>query len=84
MRIRLSEARRIFTMEIQDDGRGITKAQMSHPSSIGLLGMREAVEPLGGTITVTGQRGKGTQVVVRFPLRTPVRRKTRAASGRAS
>ena len=83
VRIRLSEARRMFTMEIQDDGRGITKAQMSHASSIGLLGMREAVEPLGGTIAVTGQRGKGTRVVVRFPLRTPVRRKIRAA-GRAS
>ena len=83
VRIRLSEARRTFTMEIQDDGRGITKAEMSRASSIGLLSMREAVEPLGGAITVTGRRGRGTQVVVRFPLRAPAR-KSRAANGRAS
>ena len=84
VRIRLSEARKIFTMEIQDNGRGITRAQMSHANSIGLLGMRESVEPLGGTITVTGLRGRGTHVIVRFPLQTPARRKSRPAPGRAS
>ncbi len=84
VRIRLSEARRIFTMAIQDNGRGITKAQAGDASSIGLLGMRETVEPLGGSISVTGQRGKGTQVVVRFPLRAPARRKSRVAQGRTS
>jgi signal transduction histidine kinase len=69
VRIRMSEARGAFTMEIQDNGRGISKTQIKGASSIGLLGMREAVEPLGGTLSVTGHRGRGTRVVVRFPLR---------------
>jgi signal transduction histidine kinase len=84
VRVRLSEARGSFTMDINDNGRGITKAQIKHPSSIGLLGMREAVEPFGGTIVVTGRRGHGTRVVVRFPLRTPGPRGMRVVRGRAS
>jgi signal transduction histidine kinase len=58
----------MFTMDIQDNGRGITKKQINDVSSIGLLGMREAVEPLGGTLSISGRRGRGTRVVVRFRL----------------
>jgi signal transduction histidine kinase len=83
VRIRLGESRGVFTMDIHDNGRGITKTQINDVSSIGLLGMREAVEPLGGTLSVSGRRGRGTQVVVRFPLvHTAARR--RRANGRSS
>ena len=85
VRIRLSEARGIFTMDIQDNGRGITKMQVNDVSSIGLLSMREAVEPLGGTLSIAGRRGRGTRVVVRFPLPNASRRaKTKPAAGRSS
>ncbi len=69
VRVRLSESRGAFSMVIQDNGRGISRAEVAAPSSFGLLGMREAVEPLGGTLAITGHRGRGTRVVVRFPLR---------------
>jgi signal transduction histidine kinase len=68
VRIHLREARGTFTMDVHDNGRGITKAQTTSPSAIGLLGMREAVQPHGGTISITGRKGRGTRVVVRFPL----------------
>jgi signal transduction histidine kinase len=68
VRIHLREARGAFTMDVHDNGRGITKAQVSAPSAIGLLGMREAVQPHGGSLSVTGRKGRGTRVVVRFPL----------------
>ena len=64
----LREARGVFTMDVHDNGRGITKAQLTSRSAIGLLGMREAVEPFGGTLSITGRRGRGTRVVVRFPI----------------
>ena len=83
VRIRLGESRGIFTMDIHDNGRGITKTQINDVSSIGLLGMREAVEPLGGTLSVSGRRGRGTQVVVRFPLAQPPARRRRT-NGRSS
>ena len=84
VRIRLTEIRGAFTMDIHDNGRGITKSQVRGASSIGLLGMREAVEPLGGMLAITGRRGHGTRVVVRFPLRKPVRRRHRASHGRTA
>jgi len=84
VRIRLGESRGVFTMDIHDNGRGITKTQINDVSSIGLLGMREAVEPLGGTLSVSGRRGRGTQVVVRFPLPRTLARRRRRANGRSS
>ena len=83
VRIRLSEAHGLFTMEIHDNGRGITRAEVHRPSSIGLLGMREAVNPLGGTLSITGSRGRGTRVVVRFPLRSRARRTGRPPTRRS-
>jgi signal transduction histidine kinase len=83
VRIRLSEARGVFTMDIHDNGRGITKNQISDVSSVGLLGMREAVEPLGGALSVLGRRGRGTQVIVRFPLPHTTRQRTRSTQGRS-
>jgi len=68
VRIKLTEARGRFTMEIHDNGRGITGPEIKSPSSIGLLGMHEAIEPYGGTLSITGRRGHGTAVIVRLPL----------------
>ena len=73
-----------FSMEIHDNGRGITKSEIKGASSIGLLGMREAVEPLGGALSLTGRRGRGTAVVVRFPLSPQARRRMRVVRGRSS
>jgi len=71
-------------MEIHDNGRGITTPEIKSPRSIGLLGMREAVQPLGGSLTITGKRGHGTSVVVRFPLPSPPRSRMRVVRGRSS
>jgi signal transduction histidine kinase len=83
VRVRLSESRGIFTMDIHDNGRGITKAEIKSAAAIGLLGMREAIEPFGGTLAITGRRGRGTRVVVRLPL-PATRGRTRVVRRRAS
>jgi PAS domain S-box-containing protein len=57
-----------FIMEVRDDGRGITKKQISDLKSIGLTGMRERAFAMGGTLTVAGTRGKGTTVTLSVPL----------------
>ena len=56
------------TMTIKDDGRGITIDKIEAPSSLGLLGMRERVEFLGGRFTISGSERKGTTITVRAPL----------------
>jgi signal transduction histidine kinase len=58
-----------LTMEIRDDGRGITKKELADPTSIGLTGMHERVYALEGTLEIIGIRGKGTTVTVSIPLR---------------
>jgi signal transduction histidine kinase len=55
-------------MEIRDDGRGITKQQISDLKSIGLTGMRERAFAMGGSLTVTGTQGKGTTITLSVPL----------------
>jgi signal transduction histidine kinase len=55
-------------LEVRDDGRGITAEEIESPSAFGLMGIRERALFLGGTATITGERGRGTTVTVRVPL----------------
>jgi signal transduction histidine kinase len=67
--MRCDEAR--FTLEVQDNGKGIAAATIHDPRSLGLLGMRERVLPFAGHIEISGSRGKGTRVVVSLPSARP-------------
>jgi signal transduction histidine kinase len=60
-------------LKVQDNGRGITEARINSSKSLGFLGMRERALPFDGKIEIEGQRGKGTTVTIRIPLRTPRR-----------
>jgi signal transduction histidine kinase len=55
-------------MTIRDNGRGITPEEKSDRRSLGLLGMRERVNLIGGTIDITGIEGKGTMIKVSVSL----------------
>lgn len=57
-----------LTMEVRDDGRGITKKEIIDPTSIGITGMRERIYALEGTLEIKGVQGKGTTVTVNIPL----------------
>jgi PAS domain S-box-containing protein len=60
-----------LVLDVQDDGRGITRKQIADPTSLGLLGMRERALGLGGELSVRGVRGKGTRVSLRVPMAGP-------------
>ena len=60
------------SLVVSDDGKGITKDEINAPTSLGLLGMRERVESLKGSFTISGHRGKGTTVKSTFPLKTEI------------
>jgi signal transduction histidine kinase len=71
---------------VQDDGVGFDLAaarkQASPEASLGLLGMEERVQLMGGQIVMESAPGRGTTIRVRFPLTSPVeRRGRRRASG---
>ncbi|MCB2203346.1 HAMP domain-containing protein [bacterium] len=55
-------------LQIRDDGRGISPAELENPSSFGLIGIRERAHYFGGEVTITGSPEKGTVVSVHIPL----------------
>lgn len=55
-------------LEIRDNGRGMSREQIASSHSLGLLGMRERAELLGGSVTIESQEGKGTCVRATLPL----------------
>jgi PAS domain S-box-containing protein len=57
------------TIGIQDNGKGISEAQILDAKSIGVLGMFERARHLGGEFHISGAPGGGTAVVLRMPLR---------------
>jgi signal transduction histidine kinase len=57
-----------LTVEVKDNGRGITESEKAGPSSLGLIGMQERAHLINGRIEITGFPGKGTVVTVRVPI----------------
>ena len=57
-----------LALEVRDDGRGITAAQLSDQGALGLLGMRERAEAVGGVLEVFAGATEGTTVVLRLPV----------------
>jgi signal transduction histidine kinase len=54
-------------LAVTDNGVGISDTQVSNRRSLGLLGMKERIEQLGGSLMVQGHSGKGTTVTACLP-----------------
>lgn len=72
MRVELSSHAKGVTLEIDDNGRGMSAAQMSHvegaaPLGVGIAGMRERVRQLGGAFKIESST-QGTKVTATVPL----------------
>jgi PAS domain S-box-containing protein len=66
--VHLEEEHDAIVLEVEDDGVGISQAQLKQHRSLGLLGMRERALAFGGTVEIAGAPGQGTIVTVRMPL----------------
>lgn len=55
---------------VSDEGRGFNPRAAADPG-IGLAGMYERAELLGGTVSIQSAEGKGTTVALDLPLRAP-------------
>jgi PAS domain S-box-containing protein len=60
-----------LTLEVRDNGRGISEGEMASPRSLGLIGSRERAIACGGELVIRGVRKQGTTVMLRIPLPTP-------------
>jgi len=57
-----------FFLTIQDDGKGFTKGREFDTQSLGLLGMRERANLVGGEINIESAPDKGTRIALKVPL----------------
>jgi PAS domain S-box-containing protein len=60
-----------FVLEVVDDGIGIPDVKISSPQSLGIIGMRERAEGLGGAITFAATPS-GSRVTLHLPMTAPV------------
>ena len=66
--VRLSQADHELVLTVRDNGRGISKEEIAHTRSIGLIGMRERAAEVGGKVTFLALPGRGTMVTMRVPM----------------
>jgi PAS domain S-box-containing protein len=58
----------VCSLSVSDDGRGITDEQASSTTSLGIIGVRERLRPLGGDIEFINRSTKGTTAKVTVPI----------------
>jgi signal transduction histidine kinase len=52
---------------VEDDGEGFSRNGSSRGRSFGILGMRERIAALGGSVRIRSRKGRGTRVNVMLP-----------------
>jgi signal transduction histidine kinase len=60
-----------ITLGVEDNGVGFPTQSLSGLRSLGLVGMRERALACGGTLTIRGNPGEGTAIVVTIPVAAP-------------
>ena len=67
VKVRLAREDGELTLEVHDNGRGISEDILASGQWLGILGMRERAMLLGGELTISGAPENGTTVKVRIP-----------------
>jgi signal transduction histidine kinase len=67
VRIIVARRERSVVLSIEDDGRGISEVR-TRDGGFGLVGMRERVASLNGSLAIESKRGAGTRLTVEIPF----------------
>lgn len=68
--IRLTQDTHEIYLEIADNGKGITRAQIENSRSFGIIGIRERVHLLNGSVMIAGKYRRGTTLKAHIPMFT--------------
>lgn len=67
VQIDMSDAENILTLEINDNGIGISSQQMQKSDAFGIRGLHERAKAIGGWLDVSSRQGFGTSVILSVP-----------------
>lgn len=57
----------ILTLSVEDDGKGFDLRELPNSGGLGVVGMRERAELIGGTLEIRSDPGGGTVVLMKVP-----------------
>lgn len=66
--VSLARKGRKVVLKVRDNGRGISRDDVSKPGSFGIIGMRERIRFWGGKLVFRATPGKGTTFTASIPL----------------
>ncbi len=69
IQIGLTQCHEFIELRVKDNGIGISSFQIEDSQSLGLIGMRERILHLGGTMTIQGWTNQGTDIQFKIPRR---------------
>ena len=58
----------ILTLSVEDDGRGFDLRELPESAGLGVAGMRERAERIGGVLEIMSRPGEGTRVRLKVPV----------------
>ena len=68
VQIDISDAKDFLTMEISDNGLGISSQEMQKPDAFGIRGLHERAKAVGGWLDISSRQGFGTSLTLSVPL----------------
>jgi two-component system, NarL family, sensor histidine kinase UhpB len=69
--IDLTDSEDVLTMEITDNGKGLSPSDLEKPKSFGIRGLHERAKTVGGWVDVSSAAGRGTSITLSVPLARP-------------
>lgn len=68
--IDLTDSGNVLTLEVSDNGQGISSSEQGKPKAYGLKGLQERAKSVGGWLDISTSVGKGTSIILSVPLET--------------
>ena len=66
--IDLSDAEGVLTLEVTDNGKGISPTDLLNPKGFGIRGLHERAKTVGGWLDVSTKNNVGTSIILSVPL----------------
>lgn len=71
VKIELSDAEGVLTLEITDKGIGMSSLELEKPKAFGIRGLHERAKTVEGWLDVSSRPGMGTSITLSIPLPRP-------------